>query len=69
MWGDDPADVMGEALVEIIRIFYMDMGRLPLLEELKAGLLFSASVALETFEKKRRAAGLPTYEAEDGVSW
>jgi len=63
VWGDCPADVMGEAVKEIIRIFYRDMGRPPLFEELTAGLLFSASAALENFEEERQAVGLSTYEA------
>ncbi len=41
-WGDAPADVMDTALQEIIGVFKEDLGRAPSLEELIAGLRFSA---------------------------
>lgn len=69
VWGDSPADVMGAAVTEIIRLFYKDLGRPPLFEELTAGLLFSASGALENFDEERRAAGLSTYEAAYELIW
>jgi len=42
MWGDSPADLMDEVLQQIITVFKEDVGRAPSLEELIAGLRFSA---------------------------
>ncbi len=53
IWGDQPADIMGAALDEIISVFQRDIGRLPTEAEIKAGLLFSLPVALE-----RKEAGI-----------
>ena len=47
VWGDQPADAMGDALDRIIAFFRRDLGRLPTEAEVKAGLLFSLSVSLE----------------------
>lgn len=47
IWGDQPADIMGNALEEIIAVFRRDRERLPTEAEIKAGLLFSLRVALE----------------------
>lgn len=47
VWGDAPADTMGDALNEIIKEFVSDWGRLPTMAELHAGLEFSARGALE----------------------
>lgn len=47
IWGDQPADIMGNALQEIISVFLRDQGRPPTEAEVKAGLLFSLHVALE----------------------
>ena len=47
IWGDQPADIMGTALDEIISVFRRDRERLPTGEEIKAGLLFSLAGALE----------------------
>ena len=46
IWGDQPADIMGAALKEIIDVFQRDQERLPTEAEIKAGLLFSLRVAL-----------------------
>lgn len=48
IWGDAPADIMGDALKQIIEVFKRDRGRAPTRDEVKAGLLFSLDVALET---------------------
>jgi len=61
MWGDSPADVLEDALDEVIRVFRSDLGRAPSLEELQAGLLFSAQDVLDTEKKKRVAAGVYTF--------
>ncbi|KKK88193.1 hypothetical protein LCGC14_2745650 [marine sediment metagenome] len=53
IWGDQPADIMGNALGEIISVFQRDRDRLPTEAEVKAGLLFSLRVAL------KRAANEP----------
>jgi hypothetical protein len=53
IWGDSPADIMGNALKEIISVFQRDRERLPTEGEIKAGLLFSLRVAL------KRAANEP----------
>ncbi len=47
IWGDQPADIMGAALKEIIAVFQRDKGRPPTEAEIKAGLLFSLRGALE----------------------
>lgn len=47
IWGDQPADIMGNALEEIIAVFQRDWDRLPTQAELNAGLLFSSRSALE----------------------
>ncbi len=47
IWGDQPADIMGHALDEIIATFHRDVGRKPTEVEIKAGLLFSLHGALE----------------------
>ena len=41
-WGDGPADVMGPAIDEIIRHFEAKYDRKPTMDELKAGVMFSA---------------------------
>lgn len=50
VWGDEPADIMDSALAEIIEVFDDAMSRKPTIEELRAGLEFSAAVALESAE-------------------
>jgi len=61
MWGDAPADAVDTALTEIIKAFRSDLGRAPSLEELKAGLLFSAEEALDSDRKRRVTEGLYTF--------
>lgn len=47
IWGDAPADVMGDALDVIIRVFQRDVGRAPTKAEILAGVEFSVDMALE----------------------
>jgi len=61
VWGDTPADAMDDALELIIAAFRKDLGRAPTMEELKAGLLFSAQTSLEVAQKRRETAGLYTF--------
>ena len=57
VWGDAPADVMGEAIDEIIDIFKEDVKRMPTDVEIKAGLLFSLSSALANAESHLDGCG------------
>lgn len=41
VWGDQPADVMDDALDKIVEVFQRDTGRKPTKREVRAGLLFS----------------------------
>jgi len=43
-WGDQPADVLDDAIARIVEIFESDLGRKPTKAELRAGLEFSLSV-------------------------
>lgn len=52
IWGDQPADIMFDALDKIIAVFKRDVERLPTEDEVKAGLLFSLSYALEQAQEK-----------------
>jgi hypothetical protein len=54
VWGDGPADLMGDALEKIIEEFVSDWGRPPTIDELHAGLDFSARVALEDAQRAGR---------------
>lgn len=47
VWGDGPADILDAALAKIIGEFQTDWGRKPTISELRAGLEFSAHVALD----------------------
>jgi len=47
VWGDGPADALGDALDIIIREFQEDWGRKPTMSELRAGLEFGAQTALD----------------------
>lgn len=69
VWGDAPADAMDEALHTIIAAFRRDLGRAPSLDELKAGLLFSAQAALDADEERRQENQLYTYEVVTRWSW
>lgn len=57
IWGDQPADIMGAALKEIISVFQRDRDRLPTEGEIKAGLRFSLRVALESAAKEQDERG------------
>lgn len=52
IWGDQPADILGAALKEIISVFERDKGRLPTENEIKAGLLFSLPTTLKMAGKE-----------------
>ena len=52
IWGDQPADIMGAAIKEIISVFQRDRERLPTQAELNAGLLFSSRFQLERAAKE-----------------
>lgn len=41
IWGDEPADLMGDALAEIFKAFQRDVGRMPTIEEVIGGVKFS----------------------------
>lgn len=41
IWGDSPADAMGDAVDSIIDAFARDMGRPPTKREIRAGLEFT----------------------------
>lgn len=53
IWGDRPADIIDDALQDIIAAFNEDVGRPPTMEELIAGIQFSARVALEDANKDK----------------
>lgn len=40
-WGDAPADIVDDAIIQIVDIFQRDVGRKPTKEELLAGFKFS----------------------------
>lgn len=40
IWGDEPADILGDAVDEIIKTFSRDVGRRPTKAEMFAGLKF-----------------------------
>lgn len=44
MWGDTPADIIDDALWKIKAAFIKDLGRLPSIGELMAGLTFSTRI-------------------------
>lgn len=52
IWGDAPADIMGNALHGIIGVFIRDRDRPPTEAEVKAGLLFSLNAALDRVGKQ-----------------
>lgn len=52
IWGDSPADIMGEAVKKVIAVFQRDWERQPTQAELDAGLLFSSRPQLESAAKE-----------------
>lgn len=44
VWGDQPADVLDEAIQKIKALFLHDVGRLPSVAEMRAGVEFSFGV-------------------------
>lgn len=63
LWGDTPADAMDVALQNIISAFRLDTGRAPTVEELHAGLAFSAEFALKSDKESREKEGIYTFLA------
>lgn len=51
LWGDQPADIIGNALDEVKWVFIKDLGRLPTLKEVMAGITFSTRVGLDDLPK------------------
>ena len=49
IWGDEPADIMGDALDKIITVFIKYWDRMPTEEEIMRGLKFSVAGALEDY--------------------
>lgn len=47
VWGDAPADILDDAIVKIVHTFQQALGRKPTIDELIAGMRFSAPVILE----------------------
>lgn len=41
IWGDQPADVVDDALNRIVAVFMQDVGRVPSVSEVRAGIEFS----------------------------
>jgi hypothetical protein len=41
VWGDPPADILDDALLQIMAVFVKDIGRLPSRAEMLAGIEFS----------------------------
>lgn len=41
VWGDSPADIMDDALAQIVKVFKQDVGREPSKAEVIAGVKFS----------------------------
>lgn len=49
VWGDAPADTFDDAIEEIVQIFREDIGRVPKIDEIRAGLEFSLGCYEETY--------------------
>lgn len=43
VWGDAPADVIGNAIDEVVEAFERDLGRRPKKAEIEAGIKFTLS--------------------------
>lgn len=50
-WGDQPADIIDDALDQVLATFVHDLGRLPTQAEIVAGLKFSLPTLLERLPK------------------
>lgn len=53
IWGDDPADILGDAFAAVARVFLRDVGRKPTEAELLAGAQFAIGglIALDDIEE------------------
>ena len=69
LWGDAPADHIDDALVKVIAAFRADLGRAPTVEELVAGMLFSAQCALDEDQDKRTERGVYTWAVTANWTW
>lgn len=49
IWGDAPADVMDDAIERVVGVFLEDLGRVPKIDEIRAGLEFSLGIYEETY--------------------
>lgn len=69
IWGDAPADIMDDAIEKIIESFKKDLGRLPTLEELKSGLLFSADTILSESQAEwdRAQSDMKELSSDEGL--
>jgi hypothetical protein len=56
VWGDVPADILGEALHRVIWAFMHDMGRVPSAAEIQAGIEFTLPVLTERLPKTPEGA-------------
>jgi len=43
IWGDEPADILDQALIDINDVFMREWGRLPTTAELRAGFAFNGT--------------------------
>lgn len=50
-WGDNPADIIGDAIDAIVFAFEEDLGRKPTKQEIVNGLMFSLNVRDDLAEK------------------
>lgn len=50
IWGDAPADVMGDAVDAIVQTFTADVGRPPTKDEIRAGLEFNLGPRTDPLE-------------------
>ena len=51
MWGDQPADIMADAVEEIMKVFKEDVGRIPTKYEMTEGLKVHLNI-LDEYEEE-----------------
>lgn len=44
LWGDEPADIMGDAVQHVVQSFEENVGRRPTLKEIRSGLEFALGI-------------------------
>lgn len=64
IWGDQPADIVGEALRKIKLAFVRDLGRMPSQREIIAGLKFTTGVMRDLAVEPRDAPEATTEQIE-----